>query len=1539
MDSFPLISSFIASCLAGSLPTTGEVLSEKERTSLNERMERCYQQALTEWCADDAVRKRLAQKKFPNVYQLKDLYNKEEWDKERKALKDITALWIEEISKDEELVHHITALGIITIDKKTDKLTALLSQQERGKGQQISRGRKQHKAEEVYIRRYCSSERTENTFLYALTMRERHTLADYVTGVEGTLANKYVLYSSAQTGKTTELRQLCWELQHSGLYLPVSFEIRTNTKLKRGELPQSQFVDDKEVVVVIDALDEVNGQKYEDILEEIGGYAYEHPEMKMVLSCRSNYRREKQLELFTELFLEELSYNDACEYAEKLLGKNNGFMNCVYSNGLTDFIKNPFFLSVLVAAYKERGQRLPKTKAEIYRLFIERSYNVEKIEKNVPLTVSHSFEESVQLLERVALGLSLMNAQSLSREELCYCLQNKDDNVVECLRYNLIRCEDGQYSFIHNAFREWLVANYLNRVGLEKAKQLATHPNGRIKPEWYNIIMLWLTMYGKDRKAEVTDILGWLKNASLELVIYIDKNMVDDSTRNEVFKGLLMEYKSLGIRMSNIMTHDYEDLLSFGFSKETANYLADEISMATQGTAYYADLMCLCYFLDWDSLKADSEELTEKLFCVLLEKTTEALQGRKESCDLSFLYFDKPFFAQDAYFERLFDVVKESDHYEAVKAMIELISLAGKVDECIDYILEKERFVHDQQEGHTTRVVSRAVVYKTLGKANAVDSVRKILAHGFCRARYTYHIEGEEFLNMMKNALQRASKYITQGHAELIAIVEDFYKLVFKDYYGHIDNNEDALLLQALRDCYKAAGLRERGRQAFYGQRATIFASQEGGPPKYDDIRQLYLMAALWMTVDDVKADFSRFTASDGTDRAMASWYQEIPYADVAECADLLYKEKFPQPVGITKGKERRRQAFNDFADYDVFKQIVLEMVAGLDSHNSRKEHYKKLREKDEGFSRYAFDFLHLHTDDDDCYDVDEIVKDIKKKEVYEAFFMREVTKMMERPDPDLYITEEIKKRIVDCARTSVLKLCEGQTVYFRREAIGLMLKGEYEISVEKLTSLLPYGNYIISREDPDGYYHQEYSLFDYIKERVNESVLAPKVLENLRKNIGKEASCNLSYAFSNYIIEHNIEDGYGLALRFALAGYYMSANVMEELVTKGLMVEELKNASAGMDVSFLLSFYSTLVRNSQEELWVKEKLEYEYRNLSGYDLKRAVHILVGLGSMDALDYLVTNPHLITDGDDYHFNYDNPNAISALCYFIGYTQEHGLEGHYMLSSLLNSLERIAVKSEDSLAEVKLYLRQLTQKGENYKYLNRYIIAFEDKYYATYSGIGDIKLALQMVDGLRQEENDKVIEEDEPWGEDEGVYVSYNWEGHSAHIVDYLGFVLESRGIPFKYDRKDCGYTDNIKDFMDAIIKGKTVIIVLSRPYLKSKNCMYELSGILKDTAYKDRLLPVVVDDTIRDEKFYVELVRHWKEQKDRQTSIVSELQDIDADMAEPEEVKLKEIEIVYGFLKVIKDYIDWVNADNLDSISSSRFKKIVDEIYKRRTKK
>ena len=1532
---------FAVSYIAGNMPSLKNVFSRRDNKPLQEHIDECYSKSLKRWSAGDTVRERIAQKKLTDVSQVREMFKNDGWEKAGVVLNAIANFWADELRKDEDCAHYIETQAICDSSEKMDGLVSLLKKHDGFQDiKQIRRGLTRHKPVEGYIRRYCSSEKHENDyFSYLLGHKYRHTLADFVIGLECSDKNKFILYSSAQTGKTTELKQLCWELQQSELYLPVSFEVRNNTKLKREDLPVFQFLGDKEVVVIIDALDEVNGQKYEDLIEEIGGYAYDHPETKIVLSCRSNYRRESQLNQFTELFLEELSGNDAQAYIDEVLGKASGkkLTSFVYENQLVDFIKNPFFLNVLIDSYKTDCKKLPETKAEIYRIFIERSYWKEKTEKPVSTWFRHSFEESVLLLERIALGMSLMNVQTLSREELLFCLHNDESNLEECLRFDLINIEDNErYSFKHNAFREWLVAHYLSREGLGKAKLFATHPNGRIKPEWYNIIMLWVSMYGEDKKKEINAILEWLKGASLELVIYIDKGMLSEDVRNSVFKGLLLEYKSLGIRMSNIMTQDYKNLLSFGLSDDTADFVANEIMDTTIGTAYYADLMCLCYFMEWNKLEIKNPELTEKLFEALLVKTEEALT-KKDSNYLEFLYFDNEFFSNERYLVRIYDIIKDSNHHEAIRSMVRLIDMANRVDEFVNYILNKEQYVHNQQEGSTTHIVSRTCIYVTLSKVKSLNSIKKIMLHQFYDSRIAYHDEHDGQVKMIGSVLKLACEYIKRGDDELAGILENYYERLFKDYYYYFDHNKEShTLIEKFRKFYCEAGLRDRGRRIFYSSVSELFKPHDRRDTQWDAIRSTFNKAALWMSEKDMIDDFSRFSTTDGSDIAKASWYREIPYKPLADTAKRLFDEKFPQPDNYTKGRERRRKSFADFADYSVFKEIVLEMASGLDAHITRKEYGKKIRNLENGYNQYAYRFLLYHPLGEDNYDIDGVVKNIKDKDAYDAFFMKEISGMMEHSDPDLLISEDIQKRCNSIAKSIVLKICDKQyPIFFTQEALALMLKGCFEIPLEKLPLLLDYGSVNIAKKDEDGYFNREYSVFDYITERVEEQILAPLVVEKLRLYVDKEGY-NRTYQLANYIIDKGIEEGYGLALQYALSGYYMSANVLESIIKNGIKIDVIMAASPRMKASDRLFCYSSLARNAGQEEWVKKKLEAEFKTFEDYDLKRALQQLLSLGSMEALDYMISHTELVVDGDDYHFNYDNPNAVPSLCFFIGHYYEHKMDGHFMLSSILNSLERIAIKSQDSLMEVKRYLSLMTQKNERYKYLNRYIISFEDKFYAANQGIDDINVAMKKVDDVEyKNKQEEVSGEMTEINEDDSIYVSYNWESASKNIVEFLCFVLETNRIPFKRDKKDCHYLDNIKNFMDTIRNGKTVIVVFSRPYLKSKNCMYELSGIMEDTSYIERILPVVVDDGIREPVFYADLAEYWKGQRDNQNELVERLRAIDPVLAGPEEDNLKEIEAIYSFLPVIKRYIDWTNVENLDYMSATRFSTILRKIRER----
>lgn len=532
--------SFALSYLAGNIPTIKDRFSKKR--DLDERIEKCYQKALKRWCQNDSIRKNMSIHIFENTKKLAKYIETENIV----IIRELIDLLGRELRNDELCYAFILECkldGILDIAHNqasilgdiNSKIDILLDNSR--ENSPIRKGLTKHKPVKNYIQRYCSSETDHHESLYYLLRNaERNTLADYVTGIVSHDANKFILYSGGQTGKTTELRNLCWELQNSGLYIPVSFEVKSSYDLKRDDLPQTRFYNLKEIVIIIDALDEINGKERDELLLTICSFAHDNPDIKMVLSCRGNYRREDIMDDFSTLYLMEMNDYDAQEHINNSLGENN-LGKLIYDCGLSEFTRHPFFLNVLIEAYRAHYE-LPRTRAEVYKLFIEQSYTTETGKPTFKRFESDR-DTAIETLERIALAMSLMSKQSLTKHEMGKCLGN-ETKIQECLRYSIIKFKDGLYSFEHNAFREWLVAFYLYKHGVEKARTFATQPNGRIKPEWYNIIVLWISMYTYQDQHKIPQIIDWLKTASLELLIYADQDTLDETTKDSIFKGTMI---------------------------------------------------------------------------------------------------------------------------------------------------------------------------------------------------------------------------------------------------------------------------------------------------------------------------------------------------------------------------------------------------------------------------------------------------------------------------------------------------------------------------------------------------------------------------------------------------------------------------------------------------------------------------------------------------------------------------------------------------------------------------------------------------------------------------------------------------------------------------------------------------------------------------------------------------------------------------------------------------------------------------------------
>ena len=114
-----------------------------------------------------------------------------------------------------------------------------------------------------------------------------------------------------------------------------------------------------------------------------------------------------------------------------------------------------------------------------------------------------------------------------------------------------------------------------------------------------------------------------------------------------------------------------------------------------------------------------------------------------------------------------------------------------------------------------------------------------------------------------------------------------------------------------------------------------------------------------------------------------------------------------------------------------------------------------------------------------------------------------------------------------------------------------------------------------------------------------------------------------------------------------------------------------------------------------------------------------------------------------------------------------------------------------------------------------------------------------------------------------------VFVSYAWTENSTAIVDTLQETLAGRNIVFVRDKNDMRYKDSIREFMKRIGRGKCIVVILSRQYLESKSCMFEMTEIADRGDIRNRVFPIVLNDAdIYDAIGRLRYIKHWEQKRD-----------------------------------------------------------------------
>lgn len=175
-----------------------------------------------------------------------------------------------------------------------------------------------------------------------------------------------------------------------------------------------------------------------------------------------------------------------------------------------------------------------------------------------------------------------------------------------------------------------------------------------------------------------------------------------------------------------------------------------------------------------------------------------------------------------------------------------------------------------------------------------------------------------------------------------------------------------------------------------------------------------------------------------------------------------------------------------------------------------------------------------------------------------------------------------------------------------------------------------------------------------------------------------------------------------------------------------------------------------------------------------------------------------------------------------------------------------------------------------------------------------------------------------------------IFVSYAWD--NSTIADTLDILFNTKNIRLERDVRDIDYKQSIKEFMKRVRISDYCLMIISDNYLRSINCMFEVTEFIKDESYIDRILPLVKKDAdIFNILIRNKYVKFWQ---DKYIEVESSLSDIDKLNSVETINELKKIENIQRnigeFLSTVSS-IKTVTFDN--EISKSDFDKIYSAIY------
>lgn len=465
-------------------------------------------------------------------------------------------------------------------------------------------------------------------------------------------------------------------------------------KTKRPDIEKSSefsIENKKNIIVCLDALDEVASTHISRVLEMIKDFLTTFPDINTYLTCRKLYFNNFYQEfakfkfqfITIECFIHDQIYKylKTCNFTESQI---DSVLNNFSNRGNISVIQTPRYLNLLVKYVKEhKDKELEKlTRCQLFEYFV-----YHKLDKEKSVLGKVDINLMKRVLETLALTMEIYQTNVLSKDELMTFFRDiKNDlkinilsqiTIDEFIDKSILKNNINEIEFDNTEFQEYLAAKEIlrfNKINLAVYDMAVNKDLREIYPSWFNVLSYLIEMK-IDLLEEIVEFgMGGDKTiveGYFKLVTDVNVSLLNESIRNRIFKGIFEYYQENQLTLDSSFCRN----LAFYYTHKNWKLLVDYLEKKYTNPEKQHIQVRNAFYIIYDMLKnrylneVEIKYVTNKLVSIIGNKTVP-LHLKEQILYLTEYVKDK----------RILKLIAQFPYANDKDMLYTLINAAGNID-------------------------------------------------------------------------------------------------------------------------------------------------------------------------------------------------------------------------------------------------------------------------------------------------------------------------------------------------------------------------------------------------------------------------------------------------------------------------------------------------------------------------------------------------------------------------------------------------------------------------------------------------------------------------------------------------------------------------------------------------------------------------------------------------------------------------------------------------------------------------------------------